>query len=313
MDRFIGWFEELTRLNGAVVWKLMISVLIIVVLLLIRTVAIRIAYSNIDEENARARYLWKNGIKNTYYILLVLIIGFYWVEKIGSFATFLGLFSAGLAIALKDPLVNFAGWLFIIIRQPLQLGDRIEIGDYAGDVIDIRFFQFTINEINNWVDADQSTGRIIHIPNGQVFLHPQANYSQGFSHIWNEINVMVTFESDWEAAKTMLEKIVNEHAEQFSFSAKKKLIEASKKYMIFYRTLTPIVYLSVKESGVQLTMRYLTDPRKRRISEHNIWTDILKAFKGSDAIDFAYPTQRLFYNVQEGKKGTSHPPNYPEA
>ena len=111
MDLFITWFEELTRLNGAVFWKLMISVLIIVVLLLIRTVAIRIAYSNIDEENARARYLWKNGIKNTYYILLVLIIGFYWVEKIGSFATFLGLFSAGLAIALKDPLVNFAGWL----------------------------------------------------------------------------------------------------------------------------------------------------------------------------------------------------------
>ncbi|MEM8895219.1 MAG: mechanosensitive ion channel family protein, partial [Bacteroidota bacterium] len=193
----------------------------------------------------------------------------------------------------------------------LALGDRIEIGEYAGDVIDIRFFQFSINEINNWVDADQSTGRIIHIPNGQVFVHPQANYSQGFSHIWNEINVMITFESNWEKARSLLEKVLEAHAEQFSFSARKKLIEASKKYMIFYRTLTPFVYVSVKENGVQLTMRYLTDPRKRRTSEHDIWIDVLQSFEPADDIQFAYPTQRIFYNQQEGKTGTAKPPNFP--
>ena len=304
MDQFSQWFEQQTELSAEVFWKLVISVLIIVGLLLIRTLAIRIAYRKIDEENVRARYSWRNGINNAYYVLVVLIISFYWLERMSSVATFLGLFSAGLAIALKDPLVNFAGWLFIIVRKPLQLGDRIQIGDHAGDVIDIRFFQFTINEINNWVDADQSTGRIIHIPNGWVFLYPQANYNQGFSHIWNEIHVMVTFESNWEKAKELLEKIVNEHAEQFSFSARKKLVEASKKYMIFYRTLTPIVYLAVKDSGVQLTMRYLIDPRKRRNSEHNIWTDVLKAFHQENDIDFAYPTQRVFFNPKEGKHGT---------
>ena len=304
MDQFSQWFEQQTELSAEVFWKLVISVLIVVGLLLIRTLAIRIAYRKIDEENVRARYSWRNGINNAYYVLVVLIISFYWLERMSSVATFLGLFSAGLAIALKDPLVNFAGWLFIIVRKPLQLGDRIQIGDHAGDVIDIRFFQFTINEINNWVDADQSTGRIIHIPNGWVFLYPQANYNQGFSHIWNEIHVMVTFESNWEKAKELLEKIVNEHAEQFSFSARKKLVEASKKYMIFYRTLTPIVYLAVKDSGVQLTMRYLIDPRKRRNSEHNIWTDVLKAFHQENDIDFAYPTQRVFFNPKEGKHGT---------
>jgi len=81
--------------------------------------------------------------------------------------------------------------------------------------------------------------------------------------------------------------------------------------MIFYRTLTPIVYLAVKESGVQLTMRYLTDPRKRRTSEHNIWTDVLTAFGKEEDVDFAYPTQRIYYNQQEGKKGTAHAPNHP--
>ena len=82
---------------------------------------------------------------------------------------------------------------------------------HAGDVIDIRLFQFSINEIGNWVDADQSTGRIIHIPNGIVFTEPQANYTAGFQYIWNEIPVLVTFESDWKKAKQILTDIVNHH------------------------------------------------------------------------------------------------------
>jgi small-conductance mechanosensitive channel len=312
MDQFSTWFEQQTTLNPALLWKLLFSALIIIGLLIFRFIAIRIAFRNIDEENVKARYHWKNGIKNTYFVLVVLIIGLYWLERIGSLATFLGLLSAGLAIALKDPVVNFAGWIFIIIRKPLNLGDRIQIGDFSGDVIDIRFFQFTINEINNWVDADQSTGRIIHVPNGHVFTYPLANYNQGFSHIWNEISVLVTFESNWQRAQKLLEVTVNKHAEHFSISARKKLIEASKKYMIFYRTLTPIVYLSVKESGVQLTMRYLIDPRKRRTSEHAIWTDVLLAFSLNSDIEFAYPTQRIFYNPQEGKSDAVVPPNFPK-
>jgi small-conductance mechanosensitive channel len=307
MDQVSQWIEQRTQLNPDIIWKLVISALIVLGLLLLRMIAIRLAYRRIDDEDVKARYTWRNSINNTYYVIVVLIISIYWLENIGSVATFLGLFSAGLAIALKDPLVNFAGWLFIVIRKPLKLGDRIQIGDHAGDVIDIRFFQFTINEINNWVDADQSTGRIIHIPNGTVFLHPQANYNQGFSHIWNEINVLITFESNWNKAKEILEEIVVDHAEQFSFSARKKLIEASKKYMIFYRTLTPIVYLKVIESGVQLTMRYLIDPRKRRSSEHNIWTDVLKAFHDAEDIEFAYPTQRIFFNPQEDKRHSDDP------
>ncbi len=104
----------------------------------------------------------------------------------------MGLFTAGLAIALKDPLTNLAGWLFIVFRKPFIVGDRIQIGPHAGDVVDIRPFQFTILEIRNWVDADQSTGRMIHLPNAKVFVEAQANYSLGFNYIWNEIVVRLT-------------------------------------------------------------------------------------------------------------------------
>ncbi len=62
--------------------------------------------------------------------------------------------------------------------------------------------------------------------------------------------------------------------------------------MIFYTSLTPIVYTSVKDSGITLTMRYLVNPRKRRSTEHTIWEDVLKTFAIHKDIDFAYPTQK---------------------
>lgn len=307
----VSWFEEKLNLSSGVADKLLLSLLTLVALYVIRYFTLKIIFQRIDDEAYEGRYLWKKGVKNVYYVLVITVLFFVWFDKIGSVGTFLGLVSAGIAIALQDPLVNLAGWLFIVVRKPLKLGDRIEINGVAGDVIDVRFFQFTINEINNWVDADQSTGRIIHIPNGYVFKYTQANYTQGFPLVWNEIGVMITFESNWEKAEEVLKNIVNEHSENLSISARKKLLEASKQFMIFYRTLTPIVYVSVKDSGVRLTMRYLVQPRMRRGSEDLIWRDVLKIFSQNNDIDFAYPTNRIYYNLQEGKEGTVKEPNFP--
>src|SRR2546425_13182228 len=66
----------------------------------------------------------------------LLVIGRIWFAGFQSIATFLGLVSAGVAIALKDILVNLAGWVFLMWRRPFALGDRIQIGQHAGDVID---------------------------------------------------------------------------------------------------------------------------------------------------------------------------------
>ncbi|PTB92516.1 mechanosensitive ion channel protein MscS, partial [Marivirga lumbricoides] len=83
---------------------------------------------------------------------------------------------------------------------------------------------------------------------------------------------------------------------ELSFSAKRKLVEASKKFMIFYSNLTPIIYTSVKESGVQLTIRYLSLPKQRRRTEHIIWEEILERFNQEEDISLAYPTQRIYFD-----------------
>ncbi len=251
----------------------------------------------------RSRYIWQKTITYLLTFFAFLIIGNLWFKGIQDISTFRGLLSAGIAIALKDVFTNFAGWIFIIWVRPFSVGDRIQISNYSGDVIDISMFHTTIMEIGNWVDADQSTGRIIRIPNELVFTQALANYSRGFQFIWNEIPVMITFESNWGMAKEILLKIANKHAAHLSETAKKRVREASRNFMIHYSKLTPTVYTSVKESGVLLTIRYLCEPRSRRGSEETIWEDILNAFAACSDIDFAYPTQRFYDNIREGKPG----------
>ena len=184
------------------------------------------------------------------------------------------------------------------------MGDRIEIGSLKGDVIDQGIFIFTIMEIGNWVEAEQSTGRMIHIPNGRIFHDHLANYTNGFEFIWSEIPILLTFESDWEKAESILSDIVTSHTKHLTNTARDQVKQASQKYLISYSKLTPTTYLSVTDSGVLLTLRYLCNPRQRRNIDQEIWRKVLKAFRLHPDIDFAYPTRRVFNNATEGKPGS---------
>lgn len=301
MENFYHWIHQVLGFSPLFTAKLLKSIIVIIGFILLNKVISRVVSSN--TEDVYYRYKWRKTQDYITFFFGILIISSIWIQEFKSLLTFFGLLSAGIAIALKDPISDLAGWLFIIWRKPFEAGDRIQIGEHAGDVIDIRIFQFTIIEIGNWVDADQSTGRILHIPNSRVFMNVLANYSIGFNYIWHEMGVLVTFESNWQKAKQILESIVVDKSVHITKSAEKKIKEASKKYMIFYKNLTPIVYTSVKDSGVMLTMRFLCDPRQRRNYEQIIWEEVLKAFAKSDEIDFAYPTQRFYSNKSEGKPG----------
>jgi small-conductance mechanosensitive channel len=281
--------------------KIILSCLLVMLLILVRRLVLRVVDRRVPE--ATTRYRWAKASSYVATLLGVLVIAQVWFTAIRSLGTFLGLLSAGLAIALKDLVADLAGWVFIIWRRPFDLGDRIQIGEHAGDVVDTRIFAFTIMEIGNWVGADQSTGRMIHIPNSRVFTEPVANYTEGFPFLWNELPVLLTFESDWRKAKEILQGIADEEAMETSREAERSIRESSRRFLLHYRKLTPVVYTSVQDSGVLLTVRYLTHPRARRGTAEAIWVKILDAFHVEETIDFAYPTQRVYFNPIEGKGG----------
>jgi small-conductance mechanosensitive channel len=235
----------------------------------------------------------------------IMLIARLWIQGIAGLATYLGLLSAGVAIALQDLITNLAGWLFILLRRPFRIGDRVEIGGHAGDVVDIRPFRFLMLEIGaKWVHAEQSTGRLLHVPNGWVFKHSVANYTEAFGYIWNEIQVVVTFESDWRKAKAALQSIVNANAEHLEPEVRKQIARAAESLHIQFTHVTPVVWTTALDQGVALTMRYLCKPRDRRASTSAMWEKILDAFAAMPDVDLAYPTTRFFEHAAEGKTVT---------
>lgn len=292
MDFISGWLHTYLGIEPQAQHKLIISLLVVFVLWFAHRILLHSAVQRI--KSLERRYQWQKALGYSFTVLGILAVSLVWIEDVRSAATYFGLVSAGIAIALKDPLTNIVGWGFILWRKPFQVGDRIEIGPYAGDVVDQRVFLFSMMEIGNWVNADQSTGRILHIPNGLIFSHAVANFTHGPRYIWNEIPVLITFESDWEKAKDILQGIADRHDISLDGKAANEFEAATRKFMLKYDKLTPIVYTNVLESGVQLTIRYLCRPRQRRTSVQVLWEDILREFSNHKDIEFAYPTTRFY-------------------
>ncbi|MBT3756369.1 MAG: mechanosensitive ion channel family protein, partial [Candidatus Cloacimonetes bacterium] len=109
-----------------------------------------------------------------------------------------------------------------------------------------------------------------------------------------EIEIVLTFESNWQKAKIILLDIANNKGENISKRMETQIKRAAKKYMIYYKELTPIVYTSVVDHGVRLTIRHLCETRKRRGYTEAIWEDILLEFAKNKDIELAYPTTRFY-------------------
>lgn len=271
--------------------KIVLSALVILAVLFVRRGILAIVDRRIDD--TELRYRWAKITGNVAFVVAVLFLVQIWFVAIQSLGTFLGLVSAGLAIALRDLVAGIAGWAFISWRRPFDVGDRVQIGPHAGDVVDRRLFQFTIMEIGNWVAADQSTGRLIHVPNQKVFTEPLANYVAGFPYLWNELRILVTFESDWRKAKELIRELADDLTVEITREATGPQGRVEPRFLIRYRKLTPVVYTSVEDSGVLLTLRYLSRPRERRGTSSEMWERLLEMIAEHPDIALAYPTQRL--------------------
>ena len=291
LAKLTQWIEQNLKITPSMQEDIFYTLLVLLGLLLARLITLALVNRRTDDPSVI--YRWRKALGYVLVLIGALLLGIIWLRGYSSLATYLGLLSAALVIALQDPHNNVDGGAQFMPRHRGDVDGGDRDASHAGDVIDLRVFQFTLLELRNWVDANECTGRIMHVLNRKVFSDPIANATKGFKYIWNEIPVLVTFESDWRLAKGLLQDISERHTAHLSEDAREQVRQAARHYMIFYDKLTPIVYTKVDDSGVRLTVRYLCDPRRRRSTEQAIWEDILDAFAAEPTIELAYPTQRI--------------------
>lgn len=195
----MDWIEKNLYIPRGFQKNIFTTLLIILFMRILYGFVKNLLYKFIDDD--KFYYKGKKTSSFVISIFTIILVGRVWFEGINSFMTFLGLFSAALAIVMKDLILNLAGWAYIVIKSPFKVGDRLEIDGIAGDVIDIKLFTTTIMEIRNWIYGDKYTGRIIHLPNFTVFQKPAINFNSETNYIWNELKIAISYESNWQRAK----------------------------------------------------------------------------------------------------------------
>jgi len=198
----------------------------------------------------------------------------------------LGLISLIVGFALQTPISSFIGWIYILARAPYRVGDRIQIGDARGDVIDVSYLDTTLWEIGGrHLSTDHPSGRLIKFPNTNVLNTPVYNYSWPlFPYVWNEIKFSIAYESDLQFVATTMQKLAEE-----------ELGESMMKKVKLYRDLlarTPVDDLQVQERPVVVfrvnpntwldaIVRYLVEPKRSGPVKTRLTRKLLQALNAA--------------------------------
>jgi small-conductance mechanosensitive channel len=277
---------------AAISWGWVAALLLIVVgYVAYRVLARRIGDQVADAER-RHRYRKRVRYAVAAMVLFTLIVLF--IDRIRELGTLLGFVGAGVAIALREYLASVLAWFYILTQRNIAIGSRIEIGSARGDVIDIGLFKLTLVEVRGEGLGGQSSGRLITVPNYKVLIDPVYLFSSGAPYVWDEMDFLVTHESDWERARDLIEQVGREVTAPHQTEIDSGFRRLGDRYAFRPGITTPIVYVSIAESGIGLKLRYLTHVRQRRTSQDGISRRVLRLFREKPGIEFAYPTSRSF-------------------
>lgn len=214
------------------------------------------------------RYKSQKAVEFFGYILLILVSISFFTGNIKDFALAIGLLTAGITITLQELILSIAGSFYIFFVGVYKPGDRIEINNIKGDVIDIDSIYTTMMEIGEWVSSDNYSGRIVKLSNAFVFKGPVYNYSKDFPFVWDEFNLPIRYGSDIELAKKIVIKIASKTLSEY---VSKSILEWNKvvsKYYIENAQVDPTLAITMTDNWVQFNLRYIVDYKKRRYTKH---------------------------------------------
>ncbi|MEI7434576.1 MAG: mechanosensitive ion channel family protein [Methanomicrobiales archaeon] len=251
-------------------------------------------------EDKLTRYSLNKAISIISALVVILIVIRIWVPDTQSLIFLYGLLGAGIAISLQDVFRNFAGGILIITGNLYHVGDRIEVGNEIGDVMDIGIMYTTMMELRGWIDGDQPTGRLTKVPNGKVISNEVHNYTQDHSFLWDEIKVPVTYSSDWRKAKDLILGIVQRETMVTVAEAEREIEQLGEKYYLPKRMVEPAIYLTPTDNWIMFHVRYVTRIKERRAFRTRLSEMILETIQEHQTISISSSTQTVTV-IQSGK------------
>jgi small-conductance mechanosensitive channel len=196
-------------------------------------------------------------------IIAVSVVFVNWYAVLTAF----GVGSIIVGLAVQTPMKSFIAWIYILVRRPFQVGDRIKIGDATGDVIDVGYLDTTLWEFGGqYLSTDHPSGRVIRFPNEKVLDSIVWNYSWPlFPYIWNEIKFQIAYQSDLKfVAETMQQIVEDELGEEMMKRVEvfRELLARTPVDELEVRARPRVIFRVDEVTWINAIVRYIVSPRE---------------------------------------------------
>ena len=198
--------------------------------------------------------------KVTTWVLVVIIVGLTFVTELSSFATFAGLITAGVAVAMQSVLVSIVGYFFLIGKYGIRVGDRVQIGAVSGEVIDLGLVRMHLMELNSQGSLG-ATGRVVAFANSIVFQASGGLFKQisGVNFVWHESTVTLPAGANYAVLKEKLYNAVNDVVKDYHdeiVKQTKEILRTTSSNAAGVTSANPQVQLRFSASSVDAVVRY---------------------------------------------------------
>jgi small-conductance mechanosensitive channel len=236
--------------------RLIVLAVILAIFFIISEVWKRATFRYVHDFRRRYQFLLLRRI--LLWFIVAVTVAFALATEIGSLATFAGLITAGIAVALQNVILSIAGYFFLIGRYGVRVGDRVQISGVTGDVLDIGLVRIHLMEIAGTGNYMQPTGRVVVFSNSIVFQPTASFYKQipGTNFAWHEVTLTLAPESDIHLAETRLLGAVEK-----VYAGYKERIEREHRAMqqslsIQVAMPKPVSRLRLNQTGLEVVIRY---------------------------------------------------------
>lgn len=255
IDRFLFLLDQLT--SHPLFAKLISAALAGLTIWILVRLAQSGAAKRIGDKNLR--YKTRKAISLTGYLVTLVVVMTIFSEQMGNLAVIIGALSVGIGFAMRELIQSLLGWLAISFWGVYKPGERIQMGGFVGDVIDIAPLTTTLMECGGWVKGDLYNGRLVRLSNSLIFKEPIVNYTSNFPFLWDEIIVPIRTDSDYRLARDIMLQAAQTELTQVSEASKRVWEDFARHYRVEDARLEPLVTLSFDSNWVELTLRYVVD------------------------------------------------------
>lgn len=254
-------------------------------------------------QDVRRRYQFLLLRRIVVWSLIAVIVAVAFASELGTLATFAGLLTAGIAVALQNVILSVAGYFFLIGKYGVRVGDRVQIAGVTGEVVEIGLVRMHLMEIGSgsW---GTPTGRMVVFSNSVVFQPTAGLFKQipGTRFDWHQITLTVAAESDYHQVEERLTGAVNAVFEHYRERMERQRRSMEKSLgPLSANTLHPETRLRLAQGGLEVVIRYPVELDEANKIDDRIAREVLDAINRPPKLKLVGSGTPNIQAVQEGK------------